>query len=69
MDDFLSVTEAAKRLGLSRARVLVFIYDGRLPAKKVGPQYIIDPNELRRLKAKILPPGRQKAKSKKRAKS
>ncbi|TSD63651.1 excisionase family DNA-binding protein [Aeromicrobium piscarium] len=38
----ISVAEAAKRLGVSRQRVVAMIQSGSLPAVKVGRSYVID---------------------------
>ncbi len=40
-DKFYSVTEVAKKLGVSRPFVLKLIKTGRLPAQKVGATYAI----------------------------
>jgi excisionase family DNA binding protein len=42
----ISTTEAAERLGVSRKRVNQFIDQGRLPAKRIGKVWIIDPKDL-----------------------
>ena len=49
MGKLLSSTEAAGRLGLSVARVQTFIWEGRLPAIKVGRSYAIDEDDLKLL--------------------
>ncbi len=49
MGKLLSSTEAAGRLGLSVARVQTFIWEGRLPAVKVGRSYAIDEDDLKLL--------------------
>ncbi len=49
MGKLLSSTEAAARLGLSVARVQTFIWEGRLPAVKVGRSYAIDEDDLKLL--------------------
>lgn len=49
MGKLLSSTEAAERLGLSVARVQTFIWEGRLPAVKVGRSYAIDEDDLKLL--------------------
>jgi excisionase family DNA binding protein len=43
----LSTTEAAARVGLSVARIQTFVWEGRLPAVKVGRSYAIDEDDLR----------------------
>ncbi len=46
--DFLSVTEAARKIGLSRQRVLAIIHDGsgRLNAEKIGGVWIIPAGDV-----------------------
>jgi excisionase family DNA binding protein len=46
-DNFLSVPEAAEKLGVSRWRVNQFINENRLPAQKVGRAYIIKETDLK----------------------
>ena len=41
MNDYISVTEYAKRHGLDRGRVNRLINSGRIPAVKVGSQWAI----------------------------
>ena len=40
-EEFISTTEAAKQLGVTRQRILQLIEDGRLDAKKFASVYII----------------------------
>ncbi len=47
MGKLLSTTEAGARVGLSVARIQTFIWDGRLPAVKVGRSYAIDEDDLK----------------------
>ncbi len=42
----ITTAEAAKRLGLHRSRVYVFIHEGRLPAQKLGPYWVIEESAL-----------------------
>jgi excisionase family DNA binding protein len=49
MGRLLSTTQAAERLGLSVARVQSFIWDGRLPAVKIGRAYAVDEDDLKLL--------------------
>jgi excisionase family DNA binding protein len=42
----LNTAQAAAKLGISASRVRVLISDGRLPAEKVGRDYIIDVADL-----------------------
>ena len=46
VNDFLGVPDAARELGLSPARVRDFIKDKRLPAHKIGDQWIIRRQDL-----------------------
>ena len=60
----VTVSDAAKLLGVSRARVLQFIDDGRLAAKKVTPKlYLLELRDIRRFSAVPRTPGRKKEKS------
>jgi excisionase family DNA binding protein len=52
----ISVTEAAAELGVTRARVHALIRDGRLPASKIGSQYVIQPKDLAKVRERK--PGR-----------
>jgi len=47
MGKLLSTTEVAARLGLSVPRIQTFIWEGRLPAMKVGRAYAIDEDDLK----------------------
>ncbi len=49
MGKLLSTTEAAERLGLSVPRVQTFIWEGRLPALRVGRSYAVDEDDLKLL--------------------
>jgi excisionase family DNA binding protein len=55
---FLSTAEAAGRLGISERRVRVLIEEGRLPAQKIGHQWIIHPDDLERSEIADRRPGR-----------
>ena len=71
MGKLLSSTEAAGRLGLSVARVQTFIWEGRLPAVKVGRSYAIDEDDLKLLADRKLgrpPKAKPEQKGKKRGK-
>lgn len=46
----ITVTEAADLLDVTRQRVLQFIDEGRLPARKIGPIYLIQKADLEPLK-------------------
>ncbi len=43
----LSTPEVAERLGVTVARVQTFIWEGRLPAQKVGRDYVIQEEDLK----------------------
>ncbi len=45
--NFLSMTEAAAKLGLSRKRIYDFIKENRLPAEKIGATYVIREEDLK----------------------
>ncbi|MDQ3253208.1 MAG: helix-turn-helix domain-containing protein [Acidobacteriota bacterium] len=47
MGKLLSTTEVAARLGLSVPRIQTFIWEGRLPAQKVGRSYAVDEDDLK----------------------
>lgn len=46
MPEYISTKEAANRLGISSSRILKLIKAQRLPAKKVGRDWLIDPDDL-----------------------
>lgn len=46
-DKLLSVTETADELGVIRQRVFQLIKSGRLPAEKIGSQYVIKESDLK----------------------
>lgn len=46
----IGTTEAARRLGISDARVRTLIMTGRLKAVKVGGAWLIDPKDLTAVK-------------------
>jgi len=52
----ISASEAAKRLGITRARLYCYIRDGRLKATKFASVWMIDTKDLAKLKR--LPRGR-----------
>ena len=45
----LTTGEAAERLGVTVQRVHQFIRDERLPARKLGRDYLIDEEDLKRI--------------------
>jgi len=51
----LTVPEAAKRVGRSPETVRRWIRSGRLPARKVGTQHVIDELELEETMSEQLP--------------
>jgi excisionase family DNA binding protein len=59
-DDLLSTREAGIELGVTLSRVQVLIYEGRLPAKKVGQNWIIRRGDLELVR--IRKPGRPRGK-------
>lgn len=44
---FLTTPEVAKRLGITLARVQQLIWKGRLPAQKIGRDYVINEDDLK----------------------
>jgi len=56
MAKLLTVRDAAQVLGISGARVRVLIAVGRLPARKLGPAWVIEAGDLRRVRVRR--PGR-----------
>jgi excisionase family DNA binding protein len=42
----LTVKQAASKLGLSRGRVHALIRVGRLPAQRIGIQFLVNPTDL-----------------------
>lgn len=55
-DDFLSTSQVADKLGVTRQRALELIVSGRLPAQKVGNSYIVRASDVDSLE--LLKPGR-----------
>ena len=56
----LSTPEAAEALGVTVARVQQLIWRGRLPAQKVGRDYVIQESDLEAVK--VRPTGRPSSK-------
>ena len=59
---YLSVTQCAAALGISRQRVLVLVAEGRIPATRVGSYWVINKQDLaefliKRITAKLLNDG------------
>lgn len=50
MGNLITSVEAARRLGITKARVNVLIRAKRLPATRVGIQNLIDPKDLARVR-------------------
>lgn len=63
MGKLLSTTEVAARLGVTVPRIQAFIWEGRLPAIKVGRAYAIDEDNLNLVAER--PTGRPKGSGKK----
>jgi len=49
MEKLITTMEAAKALGVNHSRVLQFIYQKRLPAKKLGSIWTIKAKDLSKL--------------------
>jgi excisionase family DNA binding protein len=45
--DFLTTKEAAERLGITPRRVQALVTSGRLPAQKIGRDYLIKEKDLK----------------------
>jgi excisionase family DNA binding protein len=54
----LTTTQAAEVLGIGRSRVLRLIREKRIPAKKVGMQWMIKPSALEADGVKVRKAGR-----------
>jgi excisionase family DNA binding protein len=48
--DLLTTSQAAKKLGVTSRRVVALINAGRLPAEKIGPNFVIKPKDLAKVK-------------------
>lgn len=48
--NLLSLKEAAERLGVSARRVNQLIDENKLPAQKIGNSYVIDEDDLSKVK-------------------
>ena len=48
--DRITTAQAAERLGVTKPRVIQLINAGRLPAEKVGIQFLIKPADLEKVK-------------------
>lgn len=58
MANFITTKEAAARLGVNKQRVWQLIQSGKLPAQKVGRDWIIDEKDLERPEIRNRKPGR-----------
>jgi excisionase family DNA binding protein len=58
MGELVSVTEAARRLGLSAGRTRKLVEDGRLPATKVGRSWVLGGQDVEAFAAKTRQAGR-----------
>lgn len=47
VSDYLTTTQAAEKLSISRKRVLQLIHADRLPAVKLGTDFFIKPDDLK----------------------
>jgi excisionase family DNA binding protein len=56
--NFITNKEAAARLGISKQRVWQLIQSGKLPAQKVGRDWIIEKKVLERPEIRDRKPGR-----------
>lgn len=63
----IGTAEAAKRLGVSDARIRALILEGRLPATKVGRDWAIDEAEVSKLAGAERKPGRPRKDSERQA--
>ena len=52
----ITTAQAAEQLGVTRGRVLQYIWSGRLKARKIGRDYILDSRAVAAFRP--LPPGR-----------
>jgi excisionase family DNA binding protein len=48
LSDLLSLDQAAERLGVSRRRVEAMVLNGQLPAERLGRQWVVSPQAVRR---------------------
>ena len=56
MTNLIPVSKAAALLGVTPRRVQALITSGKLPAQRIGRDYLIDPSDLPLLERR--PPGR-----------
>ena len=50
--ELITLMEASKQLGISRARTYQLVQQGRLPAKRMGHMFFINPKDLEQLKGR-----------------
>lgn len=60
MQEYISTTEAAKMLGISRIAVFKKIKKGQIKAKKIGRNFVIDKNDLLKLSGEFLTAAKKK---------
>jgi excisionase family DNA binding protein len=58
--EILSARQAAEYLGLSHVRVRVLLLQGRIPARKIGQDWVIYKSDLEKFARKPRPAGRPK---------
>jgi excisionase family DNA binding protein len=61
MQGVLTTSQAAKELKISKSRVIALISAGRLPAERVGMQFLIAKKDL--AKVRVRKPGRPSGKA------
>ncbi len=57
----ISTADVARELGVSQRRVRALIQAGRLPARRVGPVWLVEPADLERVR--IRRPGRPRSRT------
>jgi excisionase family DNA binding protein len=62
MANLITTAKAGEALGVTRHRVIALIRAGRLPAEKVGMQYLIKPADLAKVRDRK--PGRPRTAAK-----
>lgn len=63
--NLLTTQQAAERLGISQPRIYQLIGEGRLPAQKLGRDYVIDEKDLKLVENRPSPGRPPKAKTEK----
>jgi excisionase family DNA binding protein len=59
IDAYVSATDAAAIVGISKSRILFLIQNGRIPASKIGPNYVVARADAENFKR--MPAGRPKS--------